>query len=136
MEQYAFMRGMALRSSQRWCDIVIYNKKYIFGLLRVPGGASQVAQLVKKLPANAGDIRDEASIPGSGRSLEEEMHPTPVFLPGKSHGQRILVGYSPGDGKELDVTEHTFSSLSWYRVPQTLGIPCDESKGFFCYINK
>ena len=27
--------------------------------------------------------------------LEEEMQPTPVFLPGKSHGQRSLVGYSP-----------------------------------------
>ena len=80
MEQYAFMRGMALRSSQRWCDIVIYNKKYIFGLLPAPGGASQVAQLVKKLPANAGDIRDKASIPGSGRSLEEEMTPHSSIL--------------------------------------------------------
>ena len=75
MEQYAFMRGMALRSSQRWCDIVIYNKKYIFGFPPVPVGASQVVQLVKKLPVNAGDIRDEGSIPGSGRSLEEEMAP-------------------------------------------------------------
>ena len=31
----------------------------------------------------------------------------PVFLPGKSHGQRILVGYSPWGHKELDMTEHT-----------------------------
>ena len=29
--------------------------------------------MVKSLPANAGDIRDEGSIPGSGRSLEEGM---------------------------------------------------------------
>ena len=29
---------------------------------------------------------------------------TPVFLPGKSHGQRSLAGYSPWDHKELDVT--------------------------------
>ena len=27
--------------------------------------------------------------------LEEEMAPTPVFLPGKSHGQKSLMGYSP-----------------------------------------
>ena len=27
--------------------------------------------------------------------LEEGMQLTPVFLPGKSHGQRSLVGYSP-----------------------------------------
>ena len=31
--------------------------------------------------------------------------PTPIFLPGKSHGQRSPVGYSPGDHKELDITE-------------------------------
>ena len=33
--------------------------------------------------------------------------PTPVFLPGKSHGQRSLVGYSPRGCKESDTTEHT-----------------------------
>ena len=32
-------------------------------------------------------------------------HPTPVFLPGESHGQRSLVGYSPRGHKELDTTE-------------------------------
>ena len=31
---------------------------------------------------------------------------TPVFLPGKSHGQRSLAGYSPWGRKELDTTEH------------------------------
>jgi len=29
----------------------------------------------------------------------------PVFLPGKPHGQRSLVGYSPWGGKELDTTD-------------------------------
>ena len=33
--------------------------------------------------------------------------PTPVFLPGKSHGQRSLMGYSPWGCKELDTTGHT-----------------------------
>ena len=33
--------------------------------------------------------------------------PTSVFLPGKSHGQRSLAGYSPGGHKESDMTEHT-----------------------------
>ena len=33
--------------------------------------------------------------------------PTPVFLPGESHGQRSLEGYSPEDGKESDTTEVT-----------------------------
>ena len=31
--------------------------------------------------------------------------PTPVFLPGESHGQRSLVDYSPWGHKELDTTE-------------------------------
>ena len=41
-------------------------------------------------------------------------HPTPVLLPGKSHGQRSLVGCSPQDHKESDTTErlHFHFSLS------------------------
>ena len=31
--------------------------------------------------------------------------PTTVFLPGKSHGQRSLAGYSLWDRKESDMTE-------------------------------
>ena len=34
-----------------------------------------------------------------------KWQPTPALLPGKSHGQRILVGYSPWGRKELDTTE-------------------------------
>ena len=34
-----------------------------------------------------------------------EWQPTPVFLPGESHGQMNLLGYSPWDHKELDTTE-------------------------------
>ena len=43
-----------------------------------------------------------------------QWHPTPVLLPGKSHGQRSLVGYSPWGHKELDMTErlHVRFSLS------------------------
>ena len=36
-----------------------------------------------------------------------KRQPTSVFLPGKCHGQRSLVGYSPGGLKESDMTEHT-----------------------------
>ena len=34
-----------------------------------------------------------------------KWHPIPVFLPGKSHGWRSLVGYSPWGCKESDTTE-------------------------------
>ena len=34
-----------------------------------------------------------------------KLQPTPVFLPGKSHGQRRLAGYIPWGRKELEMTE-------------------------------
>ena len=40
-----------------------------------------------------------------------EWQPTPVFLPGEFHGQRILAGYSLWGGKELDPTEQLTLSL-------------------------
>ena len=47
----------------------------------------------KNLPANEGDAD---SVPGLGRSPgERNGNPTPVFLSGKSHGQRSLVGCGP-----------------------------------------
>ena len=48
---------------------------------------------------------------------------TPVFLPGESHGQRHLAGYSPWGHKELDMTEQlssmqimvsSFENLDWW----------------------
>ena len=39
------------------------------------------------------------------RQRRRQWHPTPVLLPGKSHGRRSLVGYSPWDCEESDMTE-------------------------------
>jgi len=41
-----------------------------------------------------------------------EQMPTPAFLPGKFHGQRILAGYSPRGCKEPDMTERLTFSFS------------------------
>ena len=52
--------------------------------------ASLVVQTVKNLPA----VQETwVGSLGWGDPLEKGMPPTPVFLPGKSHGQRSLVGY-------------------------------------------
>ena len=66
---------------------------------------SQVAQWQRThLPMQ--EIRDMGSIPGLGRTLwRKTWQPTPVFLPGESHGQRSLVGYSPKGRKESTATE-------------------------------
>ena len=63
-----------------------------------PGGSDS-----KVFACNA---EDPGSIPESGRSPGEGngRKPTPVFLPGKFHGQRSLVGYSPWGCKESDTT--------------------------------
>ena len=49
----------------------------------------------------------ETSVPSRvGKiSWRRKWQPTPVFLPGKSHGQRSLAGYNPWGHKESDTTE-------------------------------
>ena len=60
--------------------------------------ASQEVLVVKSQPANARDIRDSnsGSVPGVGKiPWRRAWQPTPVFLPGKSHGQRKPGGLQP-----------------------------------------
>ena len=65
--------------------------------------------MVKNPPANAGDTRDWASIPGSGRAPGgRHGKPTPEFLPRESHGQKSLVGYGPQGRKTSDMTKGTW----------------------------
>ena len=68
-----------------------------------PGGS-----MANNPPANA---RDTALIPGLGRPPGEgKQQPTPIFLPGKSPGQRNLVGYGPWSQKRIGqdlATKHT-----------------------------
>ena len=61
-----------------------------------------MTQMVKHLPA-----KQETRVRSLGWEdlLEKGMATTPVFLPGKFHGQRNLVDYSPESRKELDTTE-------------------------------
>ena len=63
------------------------------------GRGSQVALVIKNLPAKAGDIREAVLI-----HWRRARQPIPVFLPGESHGQRNLEGYSPKDHKKSDTT--------------------------------
>ena len=47
---------------------------------------------------------------------------TPVFLPGKFHGQRSLVGYGPWGHEELDRTEHMHTHIgNIYRLSNREG---------------
>ena len=48
---------------------------------------------------------------------QRAQQPTPVFLPGESHGQRSLAGYSPQGCTELDSTEATQQSTECFQGP-------------------
>ena len=74
-------------------------------------------RLKGKEPAcHAGDSGDMGSILGREDPWRRKWQPTPVFLPGKSHGQRSLEGYSPWGHKELDMTEHELLDGVWHTV--------------------
>ena len=66
----------------------IYTYIYIYIHMRV----SQEAQVVKNLPAIAGDLRDKFQSLGQRRRAWQS---TPVFLPGEYLGQRSLEGHNP-----------------------------------------
>ena len=65
-------------------------------------GASPVAQMVKNKPAT----QETRAWYWVGKiPWKREWLSTPVFLPGKFHGQRSLAGYSPQGDKGSDRTE-------------------------------
>jgi len=64
---------------------------------------------VKNLPAT----QETRFNPWVGKiPCRRKWQPTPVFLPGESHGQRSLADYSPWGHKELDMTEWLTFSIS------------------------
>ena len=63
---------------------------------------SPLGQTVKHLPT----MQQTGFDPWVGKILwRRKWQPTPVLLPGKSHGWRSMVGYSPWGHKESDTTE-------------------------------
>ena len=84
-----------------------FLKSNHFPKTELPYDLAQMVLAVKNLPANAGDIRDVGSVPGSGRS------------PGGGNGNPLqyshlqnpmdgsLADYSPQGRKQLDTTEAT-----------------------------
>ena len=54
---------------------------------------------------------------------EKQWHPTPVLLPGKSHGRRSLVGCSPWGREESDMTEQLYFHFSLSCIGEGNGNP-------------
>ena len=93
-------------------------------LLRVPWTARRSNQSILK------EISPGCSLEGlmlklklqyfttSCEERRRQRHPTPVLLPGKSHGWRRLEGCSPWGHKESDTTEH-WKELNWLNLRLT-----------------
>ena len=64
---------------------------------------------------------------GSGKVRVRLWHPTPVLLPGKSHGQRSLVGFSPWGHEESDTTERLHFHFSLPCTGEGNGNPLQRS---------
>ena len=77
------------------CIILLFFLTFLKSSYAI-GGASHVVLEVKNLRIIARDARDSSWIPGSGRRYLGVRRAThSIFLPGKFHGERSLVGYSP-----------------------------------------
>jgi len=68
---------------------------------------------------------------GKAYTSEKAMAPTPVLLPGKSHGPRSLVGCSPWGHKESDTTERLHFQFSLLCIGEGNGNPLQ----YFCLEN-
>ena len=72
-----------------------------------------------------------------------KWQPPPVFLPGKSHGQRRLVGYNPRGHKELDMTEqfsmHTRQGIVFPNAKEKINLQSQcrfiWNSGFTCSVS-
>ena len=82
--------------------IVLYKNEGIIIKVYIRTWASLVAQTLKSLPAV---LETWVQTLGGKIPWSREWQPTPVFLPGESHGQRSLEGCGPWGCKELDITE-------------------------------
>ena len=77
-----------------------------------PPRASQ-ALVLKNLPASVEGLKRRRFDPWVGKiSWRWAWQPTPVFLPGESHGQRSLVGYSPRSRKESGLKQLSTHTLT------------------------
>ena len=114
------MRVIKIRKNMiyRFCSVEI-NLSIPF-LLGFPGGASG-----KETACQCRRCKRGGFDPWVGRiPWRRAWQPTPVFLPGESHGQRSLADYSPqGHCKDSDMTEatqHTYTTHSLSLIVRTL----------------
>ena len=88
-----------------FCSLLLWFDAYLYCY-----GTSLMAQMVKHLPTVQ---KNWVRSLGWEDPLEKGMATQSSILPGKSHGRRSLVGYSPWGHKELDMTEWLHFLTFW-----------------------
>ena len=79
-----------------YCLLITIDQQPMNNEIILASGSPRRSEILKQLGVNF-------RVVVSGE--DEKPKPTPVFLPGKTHGQRSLGGYSPWGHKESDTTE-------------------------------
>ena len=93
------MRNAGLDEAQAGIKIAgrnINNLRYAHATTLIAESKEELKSLLMKVKEESEKV---------GLKLNLQWQPTPVFLPGKSHGQRNLVGYSPWGHKQSNMTE-------------------------------
>ena len=104
-------KGKERQQGDKTSLMVAYNKKthratsvdiFLKGYIDFPGGS-----VVKETAYNAGATGHPGFDPWVRKiPWRRARQSIPVFLPGESHGERNLLGYSPQECRQLDTTEH------------------------------
>ena len=105
---------------------IVFHQVYNSGLERKILRINISSLIVYRLPCEAQwkepacQCRRLGSIPGSGKidPWRRKWQPTPIFLPGKSHGQRSLAGYSPWGCKRVGSQLSNQTILITFTIPQ------------------
>ena len=116
---WLFLGSCKTSRSLHWFPTLCLNLESLQrGLLWFPGvcpGSSEVK-------ASACNVGGRPGFDPSVRKItwRRKWQPTPVFLPGESHGRRSLVDYSPRGRKESDTTEQIH--FPWLQVTYAVQI--------------
>ena len=88
--------------------INIVEKSFMFLLaMHISSLGFLGGSVLKNLPASVRDTKHKHLITVGKIPQSRKWQLTPLFLPGKSHGQRSLLAYNPRGHKEWDTTEHS-----------------------------
>ena len=97
----------SIKKAEHW-TIDAFELRCWRRLLRVPWTARRSNQFIPKELSPGCSLEGlmlKLQLQSFGHLMRRKFQPTPVLLPGKSHGQRSVVGYSPWGRKESDTTK-------------------------------